>query len=241
MLFKRGFTIVEIMVVIAVVSIVAGTILITSQTSGQKSRDAERKADLKALQAAVELYKLKYGRYPEGCNDNGSWDGVWSGELGTTYACTNGSAEYIKNDLSATTEEENFSPQFIPRLPADPKLNGSGSGYVYATNPDGTSYKIMAFNTVESETVQTTNEFVRCGDVSVASSMCLSWLRTPNGSTVWGTGSANYPAQCKYNTNTDYQNDYVIYGGYAPGGIYAGAYNTNTNSPKYFTQRIWCK
>ena len=33
----------------------------------------------------------------------------------------------------------------------DEKLNGTGSGYVYVTNTDGTAYKIKAHKTVESE------------------------------------------------------------------------------------------
>lgn len=247
MKYKSGFTLVEILTVVAVISVMAVAVFVSTRDATSTSHDAKRKADLKMVEAAVEAYRLKYGRYPEGCNDvSTNWDGVWSGEAGTGNECSGGSGEYIKNDLSGTAVVENFVPQFLPVLPTDPKQAATGnSGYRYVTNPEGTAFKFMAYNTVEETPVLVTDEFARCGDMTKGLSwICVDWRRNPNGTQRWNNSSTNFPAQCKYGSNgsnTDYQNDFAIYGGWAPGGVYAGAYNTSANAPIYFTQRIWCK
>lgn len=217
MLFKRGFTIVEVMVVIVVISIVASVIFVGSQDSGRRSRDAERKTDLKTLQNAVELYRLKYGRYPQGCR--GATTAInqsnWSGHSGT-YACASGN-EYIIG----------LAPEFIPALPVDPKLNGANSGYVYAVNNDGTVYKIAAINTVESESVDYAHLMYRCGtgDPSFLWHECVSVPRTAANRTGYvynrETGSNGYShssaqlQQCSQSTH--YSNDYAVFGGYSDG------------------------
>lgn len=71
MKWKRGFTLVELLIVIAVVAglIVGG---IGSFMSAQKlSRDGRRKADLNTIQKALESYYNDYGQYPAsiGVND----------------------------------------------------------------------------------------------------------------------------------------------------------------------------
>jgi prepilin-type N-terminal cleavage/methylation domain-containing protein len=177
MLFKRGFTIVEIMVVVTVMSILAGVIVVASLDSGKQSRDTERQADLRALQTAVELYKLKNGRYPEGCNGPSSAtvldQNSWSGQIGTNFVCN------LNNGIYASyvgTGEYiiGLAPEFIPTLPTDPKLSSTtptNSGYVYAVNLDGTVFKIMALNTVETEVVSTNHQLYRCGTGDITSAV----------------------------------------------------------------------
>jgi type II secretion system protein G len=64
----RGFTLVELLVVIAILGILV-TIGLTSFTSAQaRSRDAKRKADLKQISSALEIYYNDYEKYPGGSN-----------------------------------------------------------------------------------------------------------------------------------------------------------------------------
>ncbi len=145
-----GFTLVEVIVVVAVVSILSAVLYANFNDSRELTRDAQRKADLRLVQNALELYKLDHGRYPEGCNpaDPGNPDNPenWSGQLGTNFECPDGGSDYIRGDVSRP-----FSPGYLPTLPTDPKLNGLNSGYMYLTNRQGTVYKFIVRNTIESE------------------------------------------------------------------------------------------
>ncbi len=138
---RRGFTLIELLVVMAIIGILASILYVNFNDAGGAGRDAKRQSDLRNLQSAIELYKQENGRYPEmGCSPGS--DGL-SGE----------------NDCSVYIE--GLAPEFISPLPHDPK-RGSNVGYAYITNDEGTVYKMMAVNTVESESVGYDHEFNSC-------------------------------------------------------------------------------
>lgn len=62
---QRGFTLIELMVVIAIIGLLSAAILSSLSTANQRGRDANRIADMKQLQNALELYAADNGgRYP---------------------------------------------------------------------------------------------------------------------------------------------------------------------------------
>ena len=71
---KRGFTLIEILVVIAVIGILASLILVGLSSVQKRGRDARRIADLREAQHALELYFTKNGKYP----DTQSWTDLTS-------------------------------------------------------------------------------------------------------------------------------------------------------------------
>lgn len=71
---KRGFTIVELLIVIVVIGILALLVITTYSGITQKARDAERKTDINALQSQLEAYYATNNKYPTLANFN---DSTW--------------------------------------------------------------------------------------------------------------------------------------------------------------------
>lgn len=189
---QSGFTLVEMIVVVSVIAIFTTVGLATFRDAGKQARDADRQADLRLLQSAVEQYKQKNGRYPARCvTTSGS---SWSGQVSTVYACADGSSQYIVG----------LAPEFISALPQEKFFKGTDSGYVYTTNADGTVYKIEAKKTVESETV-TYNHIMKSCDIGYVDrfGMC------DNVTSIGGT-----PSWCQ-ETDPTFQKSYAVWGGYA--------------------------
>ena len=63
---KNGFTLVELLIVVMLIAILAGLLVTVINPQGiqQKARDSQRKADLKKIQAALELYFADNRAYP---------------------------------------------------------------------------------------------------------------------------------------------------------------------------------
>mgnify|MGYP006277191709 CR=1 FL=1 len=163
----RGFTLLELLVVVTIISILTIVVTYNLQAQGASSRDAQRQADLRTLQNAIELYKNRYGEYPAGCRGTGF--GVWSGEPGTGMECPDGDPEYIVG----------LVPEFIRSLPTDPnpRLRDSfpNAGYGYVVDPQRQVYKLVAFRTMETEVTLDT-EFPICdssGNRSDATLYCV--------------------------------------------------------------------
>jgi general secretion pathway protein G len=60
----RGFTLIELLVVITVIAILAGLVLSTAGYIQKKSARSRAEAEIAALSAALESYKVEYGAYP---------------------------------------------------------------------------------------------------------------------------------------------------------------------------------
>lgn len=61
---SKGFTIVELLIVIVVIGILATLVIVTFSGIQQKGRDSQRKTDINALQSHVEAYYAQNGSYP---------------------------------------------------------------------------------------------------------------------------------------------------------------------------------
>jgi general secretion pathway protein G len=76
-LSKKGFTIVELLVVIVVIAILAAITVVAYNGIQVKARDSQRKQDVKTIAKALELYYIDNGQYPtiscaSNCSINGS-------------------------------------------------------------------------------------------------------------------------------------------------------------------------
>ncbi|MBT7026644.1 MAG: prepilin-type N-terminal cleavage/methylation domain-containing protein, partial [Verrucomicrobia bacterium] len=61
---RRGFTLVELLVVIVIIGILASLVVGLSGTAGRKMRESRTRAELTAIGTAIESYKAKFGHYP---------------------------------------------------------------------------------------------------------------------------------------------------------------------------------
>ena len=139
--WQKGFTLVELVVVIAIMGILAAILLANMASAAKRGRDVERQSDLRNLQNAIEAYRHRNGQYPAtGCTVG---DGNWAHESDC--------ATYIVG----------LVPNFIPTLPRD-GARGTHEGYSYVTNPEHTVYKIMAMNTVEADNIYYDHPFKSC-------------------------------------------------------------------------------
>ncbi len=77
----KGFTLIELMVAIAIMAVVFGVIITSSSAVKQGSRDTTRKSDLAKIQTALEEYHADQISYPSGTLSSG--DSISSG--GHTY------------------------------------------------------------------------------------------------------------------------------------------------------------
>lgn len=77
---KKGFTLIEMLIVVAIIGLLAGVIFFG--LGGQKgiARDAKRIADLKSVQQALELYYQANDKYPAaaGCPASAGVSGGWT-------------------------------------------------------------------------------------------------------------------------------------------------------------------
>ncbi|MCP3925977.1 MAG: type II secretion system major pseudopilin GspG [Desulfobacterales bacterium] len=62
---NKGFSIIELMVVVVIIGILATTILPKIIGKSDEARVAKVKADIKSLETALDMYKLDNGMYPD--------------------------------------------------------------------------------------------------------------------------------------------------------------------------------
>ena len=61
---QSGFTLIEVMVVVAILAILAAVIVPRVMDEPAKAREAKVRQDLRAIESALDLYKLDNYRYP---------------------------------------------------------------------------------------------------------------------------------------------------------------------------------
>lgn len=126
----KGFTIVELLIVIVVIGILAALVIVTYNGIQQKARDTERKTDINALHGQLEAYQAQNGKYPTLANVN---DSVWR-------------ATNMKGLDAAALQDPKGAAQTLVAAPV-------ANAYAYAVSPatcdngaggDCTSYTLTA-------------------------------------------------------------------------------------------------
>lgn len=73
---RLGFSLLELVITVSIISILAGSVAPSLSRRLSKSRDAQRMADLRTIQEAIELFHVDRGRWPvaDGNAAYGNWD-----------------------------------------------------------------------------------------------------------------------------------------------------------------------
>lgn len=61
---NKGFTLIELLIVLAIIGVLTSFLMANFIGAKARARDAQRKADLRQLQSAFELYRSDQGSYP---------------------------------------------------------------------------------------------------------------------------------------------------------------------------------
>lgn len=133
---KKGFTLVELMIVMAILSTLVGLIGNGFRSSQIRGRDARRKSDLKQVAGALELLVSDHGRYPDG-ESAGQIKACPFDPLGTTStACPWG--------LGQMSDGKTL---YFKKMPQDP---ASGISYFYRVPLGSSNQKFQIFAHLEN-------------------------------------------------------------------------------------------
>ncbi len=119
---QDGFTILEILASVAIVTILAAIFAGFSDTYFQDSRDDKRKADLASLAMAIMAHEEVKEAYP-------STGDVWFSSEPGDAAISNNNGNWVPG----------LVPEFLPKLPRDP--NGGRSSIAVCNNGEKRAFR----------------------------------------------------------------------------------------------------
>jgi prepilin-type N-terminal cleavage/methylation domain-containing protein len=115
---KKAFTLIEILIVIAIIGILASVVLVASSDARAKARDAQRKSDLNQILKAYQLYYMETGDVSIPGTGNFSAGNGWFNYEGGTY--TKSMAHGLKDagyfseaPRDPSISNDNETPQYI--------------------------------------------------------------------------------------------------------------------------------
>lgn len=120
-LSQRGFTLIEIMVVVVIISVLIGLVAPNILGRVDEARVTAARADIGTMSQALDMYRIDNGGYPS----------------------TDQGLKALISKPSGTPEPRNWNPAgYLKKkeLPKDPW----GNNYQYLTYPDG-SYDLFSF------------------------------------------------------------------------------------------------
>ncbi len=144
--FRKGFTLIEVLIVVAIIGILASVVLVGLGPLQRQGRDARRISDLKQVQAGLELYYNKCGYYPGNAENGATCAGyaannTWAG-LVTALTGSNIGVSNVPHDPNAARDyfyEANGTSYVIGATLDDPQNTSLRNDIDNANRPAGFS------------------------------------------------------------------------------------------------------
>ena len=152
---QRGFTLLEILLVVAAIAILAGIVIIAINPSKQlgDTNNAQRSSDVNAILNAVYQYAIdNNGSLPSGIDSvTGTYQVLGTDGTGCDSTCGAVTTVAACVDLSSV-----LTPTYIVDIPSDPQ-NGSAANTDYYINRDGDGRVVVgSCDPEQSETITIT-------------------------------------------------------------------------------------
>ena len=120
---KKAFTIIELLIVVAIIALLSSVIFIRIDTARAEARDSKRKSEADSLRKALEFYNADNSKYPQIAN--------WI---------------KIEQDVDEGGPFNQAMNSFFPSMPRDPLYPKEDGGkvfsYQYKSANDGSGYKL---------------------------------------------------------------------------------------------------
>lgn len=135
---KKGFTLIELLVVIALIGILSTLVIANLNSARERSRDVQRKSDLRNVQTALRLYYNDHGSFPATFS---LWGSPWV-DGATTYMSqvptdplTSQSYKYSEVDSDNYTLEACLENRSDEKGTATSDTTWCPSGWEYIVRP----------------------------------------------------------------------------------------------------------
>lgn len=142
MINKKGFTLVEMLVVISIIGILSSFAVVSLNSARQKARDALRKGDMAQLRTALNLYYDDNNYQYPACGTLDSSASDYGADVGA--GASTGSTCYSTILASALT---GGTRPLMDRVPEEPRNSTNDSSidsvYIYRYVSDGSEYAIV--------------------------------------------------------------------------------------------------
>ena len=125
---RAGFTLVELLVVVAIIGILATRIVINLNAARMRSRDARRVSDVDQVKTMLNLAYEEKIKFPTG---------------GTAASFNDGWTTNSNGSPTGWMPAADLVPKYTPVLPVDP-VNDTARYYMYRSN--GADYKVISRN-----------------------------------------------------------------------------------------------
>lgn len=137
MRLNKGFTIVELLIVIVVIGILAAITVVSYNGISDRATDARIQNDIRQVYGLIEAYAAQNGSYPATSSTPGDLSNVF----------TDSNCQLATDSNGARTAQ--WVPGITERLPQNPGLSGRGvtkNGGCYTYGSDGANYILSAWN-----------------------------------------------------------------------------------------------